>query len=86
MATSRVGFSSDKASESSGTTPQTSAPYMVSTSSDKNVDVVNRASTQLSTLNLGQLALRPGLEGDEAWVQLVWSSEIEVTRAHFGKC
>jgi len=68
MATSSVGFSSDKASESSGTTRQTSAPYMVSTSSDENVDVLSQAGTPLSALNMGQLALRPGLEGDETWV------------------
>jgi len=68
MATSRVEFSSDEASESSGTTHQTSAPYMASTSSDENVDVVSQASTQLFTLNVGQLALRPGLEGDETWI------------------
>jgi hypothetical protein len=67
-ATSSVGFSSDRASESSGTTRQTSVPYTVSTSSDENVDVVSQASTQLSSLNMGQLALNPGLEGDKTWI------------------
>lgn len=69
MATNGSGSSSDEVSESSGTTRKTSASSIFSTSSDENTlkGDVSQASTPLSTLNMGQLPLSPGLEGDETW-------------------
>lgn len=70
-ATNCSRFSTDMASESSRTASPASGPNMVSTSSDKktlDVDVVSQASTQLSTLNIEQLALSHRMEGDKMWV------------------
>ena len=68
-ATNGSGSSSDMVSESSGTTRKASASPIFSTSSDGNTPKgdVSQASTPLSTVNMGQLPLSPGLEGDETW-------------------
>lgn len=66
-ASSRSGFSTNTASESSGTTRQTGSQRLLSTSSDENIPQVDIVSQASSALTMGQLALSPGLEGDETW-------------------
>ena len=70
-ATSGSGCNTEKAPNTPGITRQTSTQNLVSTSSGENtlqVDVVSQGSTQLTSLNMGQLAPSTGLEGDETWV------------------
>lgn len=71
--TSSSGSSTDKPTESFRTNRPTSTPNpaSASASSDEctpNAHTANQAGTQLSALNMGQLNLSSGLEGDETRV------------------